>query len=167
MHKEINSMGDVVSIRKSTDDDLHALFVKACPVVPDAVSEKVRLAAGHSLGGRTSGANPLSFKTVCVIVIGACLLGAGLVKGFTTRWNQAVDSANSYTVQAEILHQEARLGAALPANTQAELQGEQSWHRTKAAWAEYIARLERDPFYQYVQQEKKRFKARYQTGSLE
>ena len=164
-------MGDVVSIRKSTDDDLHDLFVKACPIVPDAVSEKVRLAADQSLGGRTSVASPLSFKTVCVIVIGACLLGAGVVKGFTARWNQAVDSANAYTAQAEILHQEARLGAALPANTQADIQAnvqrEQSWHRTKAAWAEYIARLERDPFYQYVQQEKKRFEARYQTGSPE
>ena len=67
MHKEINSMGDVVSIRKSTDDDLHALFVKACPVVPDAVSEKVRLAAGHSLGGRTVSYTHLTLPTKRIV----------------------------------------------------------------------------------------------------
>lgn len=166
-------MGDVVSIKKSTDDDLHALFSKACPMVPQPVSEKVRLAADHSLGGGASVASQLSFKTVCVIVIGASLLGAGVVKGFTARWNKAVDSALMHTVQAQTLDQEAELGAALPASTlpadmqPADIQREQSWHRTKAAWAEYIARLESDPFYQYVQQEKERFKARYQNGALE
>ncbi len=152
-------MGDVVSIRKSADDDLLCLFSSACPVVPETLDNKVQLAANRALGSPATVHQP-SFKTVCVIVAGACLLGAGLVKGFTTRWNSAVDSASSYPVQAEILNNEAVLGAALPASA-ATADSERSWHRSKDAWAEYIARLERDPFYQHVQQEKMRFEARY------
>ena len=49
------------------------------------------------------------------------------------------------------------MGAALPADNSSV----KSWRRSRGAWAEYIARLERDPFYQYVQQEKMRFEARY------
>lgn len=150
-------MGDVVSIKRSTDDDLHALFKEACPEVPEAVNNKVQSAASHSLGIRSTVVYQPSFKTVCFIVAGACLLGAGLVKGFTTRWNSAVDSAAMYSAQAESLNRELVMGAALPDTAS----GEQSWHRAKGAWAEYIARLERDPFYQYVQQEKMRFEARY------
>lgn len=152
-------MGDIVSIKRSSDEDLQELFVMACPEVPSTVNEKVKQAADNSLGGRADTDYQPSFKTVCFIVAGACLLGAVLVKGFTTRWNNAVETAAMYNVQSDSLNNEAVLGAAMPASAASE----QSWRRTKGAWAEYIARLERDPFYQHVQQEKIRFEARYPT----
>jgi|GEM_PF-4449235 len=159
-------MGNVVSIKKSTDDDLQILFVEACPEVPVAVHDKVRLAANNALGGGAAVVYQPSFKTVCVIVAGACLLGALLVKGVTTRWNNAVDSAALHTVQTESLEQEVMMGAALPASA-ASADSASSWRRSKIAWAEYIAQLERDPFYQHVQQEKMRFEARYQSQATE
>ncbi len=159
-------MGDVVSIKKSLDDDLHELFVQACPEVPSFVNEKVQNAVNHSLGGGVASNYQPSFRTVCFIVAGACLLGAGLVKGFTARWSDAVDSAAMYTAQSESLNKEAVLGAAMPGTASETGDSAQSWRRSKGAWAEYIARLERDPFYQHVQQEKLRFQARYPSTTI-
>ena len=150
-------MGEVVSIRRSTDDDLLELFSQACPEVPAAVDEKIQLAATRALGVRESHAFQPSFKTVCLVVACACLIGVALVRGVTERWNSAVDSAAIYSVQSHTLNKEPVTGAALPSAES----GEKSWHRSRGAWAEYIARLERDPFYQYVKQEKMRFEARY------
>lgn len=148
-------MGEVVSLKRSTDDDLQELFLKACPEVPAEVDDKVQLAATRALGGDV--VYQPRVKTVFLMIAAACFLGAAIVKGVTTRWSNAVDSAAQYSVQANTLNQEAMLGAALPASAG----GEQSFRRSKGAWAEYIARLERDPFYQYVQQEKLRFEAQY------
>ena len=152
-------MGEVISIRRSTDDDLYALFNESCPAVPDAVDEKVHFAATRALGGNLDHPSQPSFKTVCIVVAGACLIGVALVRGVTDRWNNAVDSAAKYSVQASSLNEEAVLGAALPMDNSSE----KSWRRSRGAWAEYIARLERDPFYQHVRQEKLRFEARYPT----
>lgn len=153
-------MGDVVSIKKSSDDDLLSLFTSVCPVVSEGVDDRVQQAACLALGRSETGYQP-SFKAVCIIVAGACLLGAALVKGFTTSWNTAVSSSVAYQAQVELLNTEAMLGAALPASAGSE----RSWHRSKDAWAEYIAKLERDPFYQHVQQEKMRFDAQYPSSA--
>ena len=150
-------MGEVISIRRSSDDDLYELFSQACPEVPDAVDEKIQLAAVQALSGSQGRYYQPSFKTVCLVVVSACLVGAALVRGVTNRWNVAVDSAGMYSVQSNNLNSEAIMGAALPADNSSV----KSWRRSRGAWAEYIARLERDPFYQYVQQEKMRFEARY------
>ncbi len=152
-------MGEVISIRRSTDDDLYTLFSDTCPEVPDAVDEKVHLAATRALGGSVDNPSQPSFKTVCLVVVGACLIGVALVRGVTDRWNIAVDSAAKYSVQASSLNKEAVLSAALPLDNSSE----KSWRRSRDAWAEYIARLERDPFYQHVRQEKLHFEARYPT----
>ena len=150
-------MGEVISIKRSTDDDLYALFNEACPEVPAAIDEKIQHAAIRAIGGSHEHSAQLSFKTVCLVVAGACLIGVALVRGVSDRWNHAVDSAAMYSVQSNNLNNELVLGAALPP----ESSGEKSWRRSRGAWAEYVARLERDPFYQYVQQEKMRFEARY------
>ncbi len=160
-------MGEVISIRRSTDDDLYTLFSQTCPEVPAEVDEKVQLAASRALGGNQVQSSQPSFKTVCLVVAGACLIGITLVRGVTDRWNNAVDSAARYSVQSSNLNKEAVLGAALPLdngppdNSSLVNNSENSWRRSRGAWAEYIARLERDPFYQYVLQEKMRFEAQY------
>jgi len=155
-----SSMGDVISIKRAGDDDLSALFLNACPEVPASVDEKVQLAATRALSGGHAPVSGPSFKLVCIAVVGACLIGLALVKGVTTRWNNAVDSAAVYSAQSNTLNTEAVIGAALPASTTSE----NSWRRSRGAWAEYIARLERDPFYQYVQREKMQFEARFPTS---
>jgi len=43
-------MGDVVNIRRSTDDDLLVEFTKACPAIPAAVDTSVLNAADRALG---------------------------------------------------------------------------------------------------------------------
>ncbi len=156
-------MDNVVSIKSSIDEDLQRLFNDACPSIPDEVSDKVQLAVKHAQGSTSSGAFRSHYKLVCCFVVGACVFGAALVNGFSDRWNRAVASAAVYTVQAESVTEEAVLGAALPES----VDGIQSWQRSKGAWAEYIARLERDPFYQYVVQEKTRFEARYPNEPAE
>lgn len=177
----ISLMGDIVNIKRSGDDDLFELFQQSCTEVPTDVDEKVQLAASRAIGNTHSTGYPPSLKTLCVLIAGVCLLGVALVRGVTTRWNSAVDSAAMYSVQAQkqnstidlqagILNNSdsqstLKLGAAMPQNaypTSGKNTGsENSWRRSKGAWAEYISRLERDPFYQYVQQEKKRFTAQY------
>ncbi len=163
-------MGEVISIGRSNDDDLFGHFEKACPKVPTDIDETISQSAARALGGETESYKP-SFRNVCLGVAGVCCVGILLAHNFTKRWNTAVDTAAMSTVttdfaisnkvaqklpaQAEGL-QPAQLAAAIPA-----VDSDKSWHRTRAAWVEYITRLESDPFYQYVEREKRRFKARY------
>ena len=67
-------MGEVISIKRSTDDDLYALFNEACPEVPAALDEKIQYAAIRAIGGSHEHSAQLSFKTVCLVVAGACVI---------------------------------------------------------------------------------------------
>jgi len=156
-------VGEVVSIRRSKDDDLLAQFEERCPDVPVELSASVHAAAEQALGyGKAGGYEP-SFKTVCVTVALASFVGLLAGRGLTSRWNQAVDataSINSSTLieaDAESRNNEPEMAAAFPV----QQSNQDSWRRSKVAWAEYITRLEKDPFYQHVIEEKRRFEMQF------
>jgi len=146
-------MGEVISIKRSTDDDLLEQFKTACPEVPAQLNEIIGNAATSALGERPADKPGLSYKTVCLVVVGACMLGTIIVRGVSTRWHNAVNSVAVYTEPVESL----QVGAALPM----EQSSEQSWRRTQSEWAAYIQHLESDPFYQYVLEEKRRYQQSY------
>ena len=167
-------MGDIVSIKRSNDDDLFVHFESACPKVPADVDDIIRQSAARALGGDQASPYKPSFRNVFLVVGGVCGIAMMLSYGVTTRWNNAVDSAArkaASPVIARAVSDElasgaeasgvetavaAQLSAALPSSGSAN-----SWQRTRGAWAEYITRLESDPYYQYVLQEKRRFESRY------
>jgi len=147
-------MGEIVRFKRSVDDDLSAHFLEACSSVPEELNLKMRDAAMRALGTSASAHSRPSFKVVCLVVIAACLIGTMLARGVTSRWNNAVDS--SVASQITMPDAEPQFAAAHPTRSDVD-----SWRRTRGAWAEYISRLESDPYYQYVVQEKRRFEARY------
>ncbi len=167
-------MGEVVSIKRSNDDDLFVHFESACPKVPADADDIIRQSAARALGGDQASTYKPSFRHFFLVVGGVCGIGMMLSYGVTTRWNNAVDSAARKSTPSAIASATsvkpmpvaeapgietkvgAQLAAALPS-----VSGADSWQRTRGAWAEYITRLESDPYYQYVEEEKRRFESRY------
>lgn len=146
-------MGEVINIKRSKDDDLLDRFQSACPQVPAELDEVVRNAATSALGEYRPPKSSASFKTVCLVVAAACLIGVSIVRGVTSRWDKAVESVAAYPQTMEPV----QMGAALPA----ERNDADSWRRTRSEWEAYILHLESDPFYQYVLEEKRRFNQQY------
>jgi len=177
-------MGDVVNIRRSTDDDLLAEFSKACPAIPIDVDTSVLNAAERALGtsrSRRDNGSP-SFKRGFLLVAGVAIVSIAVARGFAWRWDAAVDSAsrNEVATFTEFSQDtapasteaspalepgqssEPKIAAARNTSAQDPLADRQSsWQRSRGAWAEYIARLERDPFYQHVLEEKRKFAEQY------
>jgi len=145
-------MANVVNIKRSTDSDLLEQFQLACPDVPANLNDIIGSAATRALGHTRVDKSGLSIKTVCLFVAGACVLGATIVHGVTTRWQNAVESVASRTPENTAL----QIAAALPDSGSAE-----SWRRSQSAWAAYIQHLENDAFYQYVLEEKRRYQQRF------
>jgi len=172
-------MGDVVNIRRSTDDDLLAEFSKACPAIPAAVDTSVLNAASRTLGvPRTQRSRrATSFKRGFLLVASVAVVSIAVARGFAWRWDAAVDSASRHEVatltefsqdtatraSAEATpYSEPTMAAAQDASAYDLIADRQSsWQRSRGAWAEYIARLERDPFYQHVLEEKRKFAEQY------
>jgi len=163
-------MGDVVSIRRSTDDDLLAEFSNACPAIPEVVDASVLNAASRALGTvRTphrEGSS--SFKRGFLLVASIAVVSVAVARGFAWRWDAAVDSASQSEVatltefSTEPASAEPPIAAAQDAKAYDPIADRQSsWQRSRGAWAEYIARLERDPFYQHVLEEKRKFAEQY------
>jgi len=146
-------MGEVISIKRSTDNDLLDQFLLACPEVPAQLNDTIGNAASQALGTHQITKQGLSFKTVCLVVAAACMLGVFIVRGISTRWHDAVNSVASYSQPVEPL----QISAALPG----EQSSARSWRRTQSEWAAYIQHLESDPFYQYVLEEKRRYQQSY------
>ena len=145
-------MGEIISIKRSKDDDLLDQFQSVCPQVPAELDEAVRNTATRALGEYQTPKNKTSFKTVCVVVAAVSIIGVSIVRGVTTRWNNAVEAVAAYPQFAE-----PAMGAAHSAGSGSA----DSWRRTRSEWAAYIQHLESDPFYQHVLEEKRRFKQRY------
>ena len=150
-------MGEVVSIRRTTDDDLFDFFNASCPSVPVELDEKIRHSASRAVQGQeiVNVGRP-SFRTACLLIASVSLVGIILVRGVSARWNDAVESAASYSSSANNVVNSPELAAAQPV-----IAATDSWRRSRSAWAEYIEKLESDPFYQYVLSERRRFKAQY------
>ncbi len=179
-------MGEVISITRSTDDDLRVSFLSACPEVPMELNDTIHGAASHALGTTRSRVAPvgLSFKTVCLAVAGSCLVGVVVLRDIAPGWNDKVEVTRDLATP-----QMAAAVASLDFNPSDSMEGEstafatagsetqgsgtlvrdtsqESWQRSQSAWAAYIARLESDPYYQYVVQEKRRFEARHPSHQL-
>ena len=150
-------MGEVVSIRRTTDDDLFDFFNASCPKVPVELDEKVKRSAGRAVQGQeiVNVGRP-SFRTACLLVASVSLIGLMLVRGVSVRWNDAVESAASYANSTSSTANQPQLAAAQPVSSTVD-----SWRRNKSAWAAYIETLESDPFYQHVLSERRKFKERY------
>lgn len=156
-------MGDVISIKRSTDDDLFSHFEAACPQVPPAVENSIRLSANRAIGGEQRIDQLPSFKYFFVAIAGLCVIGMLLANGVTSRWKNAVQAAAVYSEPNDLetlatASSEPGLAAAIAAELPSS---DGSFIRARGAWAEYISRLERDPYYQYVLAEKRRFAAQY------
>lgn len=145
-------MGEVINFKRSKDDDLLDQFQSVCPLVPPELDDVVQNTATQALGNYQPKKSSTSFKTVCLVVAAASVLGVSIVRGVTTRWNNAVEAVASYQPSEPL-----QMGAALPSDAGSA----DSWRRTRTEWAEYIRHLESDPFYQYVLEEKRRFKEQF------
>jgi len=102
-------------------------------------------------------------------VASVAVVSIAVARGFALRWDAAVDSASRNEVAAltefsqdtATPSSEPKMAAAQDEALEPIAGSQSSWQRSRGAWAEYIARLERDPFYQHVLEEKRKFAEHY------
>jgi len=131
-------MGDVISISRVSDVDIFSQFDGQCPEIPAEIDARIPRSARKALEKSVYHEVENNFRNHCVLVVVASLL---VLAGVKLTTNAITARVGLHQPQAELLSTDYR-------NSQSE-------------WAAQIQRLESDPAYQRVLEEKRLFALEY------